>query len=111
MRPYTLPLAIVLALASPLLAADNPGLVNSEFIYESAPFPECHASTIVETGGAIAAAWFGGTEERHPDVGIWFSKRGANGWSAPVEVRNGVQNEKLRYPCWNPGLFQPKDGP
>ena len=92
-------------------AAEPPGIVRSEFIYESAPFPECHASTVVETGGAIAAAWFGGTEERHPDVGIWFSKRGADGWSTPVEVRNGVQNEKLRYPCWNPVLFQPKDGP
>jgi predicted neuraminidase len=32
-------------------------------------------------------------------------------WSSPVEVVNGVQNESLRYPTWNPVLFQPKDGP
>lgn len=104
-------IAVVAALASPITAAEPPGVVSSEFIFESAPFPECHASTVVETGGTIAAAWFGGTEERHSDVGIWFSRRSAQGWSAPVEVRNGVQNEKLRYPCWNPVLFQPKTGP
>jgi len=28
-----------------------------------------------------------------------------------VEVANGVQNESLRYPCWNPVLFQPAEGP
>src|SRR5688572_26301760 len=93
------------------IAAENPGVVSSEFIFESAPFPECHASTIVETDGTIAAAWFGGTEEKHPDVGIWFSRRTDKGWSAPVEVRNGVQSDKLRHPCWNPVLFQPKNGP
>jgi predicted neuraminidase len=103
--------AFTASTVSSIAAEESPGVVNSEFIFESAPFPECHASTVVETGGTIAAAWFGGTEERHPDVGIWFSRRSAEGWSAPVEVRNGVQNEKLRYPCWNPVLFQPKSGP
>jgi len=29
----------------------------------------------------------------------------------PVEVVNGVQNKKKRYPTWNPVLFQPVDGP
>ncbi|MFT7364592.1 MAG: hypothetical protein ACI9UV_002802, partial [Algoriphagus sp.] len=24
-------------------------ILRSEFVYESAPFPECHASTLVET--------------------------------------------------------------
>jgi predicted neuraminidase len=103
----------VFGLASNLrtIAADQPGLVKSEFIFESAPFPECHASTIVETRDGLVAAWFGGTEEKHNDVGIWLSRRGADGWSEPVEVANGVQDAKLRYPCWNPVLFQPKTGP
>lgn len=110
--PWTVALAALASgLTSPTTAAENSGVVSSEFIFESAPFPECHASTIVQTGGTIAAAWFGGTGEKHPDVGIWFSRRTAQGWSDPVEVRNGVQNEKLRYPCWNPVLFQPKTGP
>jgi len=83
-----------------------------EFIYESAPFPQCHASTIVETAdGTLAAAWFGGTREKDPDVGIWFSRRENGQWTPPIEVANGVQNEKLRFPCWNPVLFQPKEGP
>ena len=28
-----------------------------------------------------------------------------------VEVANGVQQPDLRYPCWNPVLFQPERGP
>ena len=48
----------------------SPGLISRQFIYERAPFPECHASTIVETPEGLVAAWFGGTEEKHPDVGI-----------------------------------------
>lgn len=112
MRPFRIQL-LALFLAATALAADppQPGLVLSEFIYETAPFPECHASTIVETSGGLVAAWFGGTGEKHPDVGIWLSRRSGDGWSTPVEVANGVQNEKLRYPCWNPVLFQPKAGP
>lgn len=88
------------------------GVVQTEFIYDTAPFPSAHASTIVETrGGSLLAAWFGGTAERNPDVGIWVSRREASGWTAPVEVVNGVQSPTLRYPTWNPVLFQPAEGP
>lgn len=79
---------------------------KSEFIYETAPFPSCHASTIAETPNGLIAAWFGGTHERHKDVGIWVSRLENNQWTTPVEVANGVQNENLRYPCWNPVLYQ-----
>ena len=79
---------------------------QSAFIYESAPFPSCHASTLVETPAGIAAAWFGGTHEKHPDVGIWFSFFRNGSWTAPVEVANGVQDTGKRYPTWNPVLFQ-----
>jgi len=90
---------------------DQLGLKASEFIFETAPFPSCHASTIAESNGQLIAAWFGGTHERHPDVGIWTARYVDGAWTAPVEVANGVESPTLRYPTWNPVLFQPKNGP
>jgi predicted neuraminidase len=90
--------------------ASQPGLVSSEFIFENAPFPSAHASTIVETKSGLIAAWFGGTDEGRPDVGIWLSRNGGKGWTAPVEVARWDDGGK-RLPCWNPVLFQPKGGP
>lgn len=91
--------------------AAPPGLLKSEFIYESASFPSCHASTVVQTNkGTIMAALFGGTAEGHADVGIWVARRSDQGWSEPVEVATGEQADGKRLPCWNPVLFQPKDG-
>lgn len=81
-----------------------------EFIYETAPFPSCHASTIAETKQGLVAAWFGGTHERHKDVGIWVSRLINNKWSTPVEVADGVQNSSLRHPTWNPVLYQVPNG-
>jgi predicted neuraminidase len=86
-------------------------IVASEHVFEQASFRSAHASTIVETRDGLAAAWFGGTDEGHPDVGIWFSRRRAGGWSAPVEVATGAQPDGARHPCWNPVLFQPSRGP
>lgn len=94
-----------------VFAADQPGLVRSEYIFESAPFPECHASTIAQTKDGLVAAWFGGTGEKHPDVGIWVARLRDGQWTAPAEVANGVQEGGKRLPCWNPVLFQPKTGP
>ncbi len=91
--------------------ASQPGRVKSEFIYERAPFPSCHATTIVEpTDGGLVAAWFGGTKEGHEDVGIWSSRFVDGTWTAPTEVANGAQTDGTRFPCWNPVLFQPKTG-
>ncbi|HPY29425.1 MAG TPA: exo-alpha-sialidase [Verrucomicrobiota bacterium] len=96
--------------------AKPPGLVKSEFIFETAPFPQCHASTIAETRRGLVAAWFGGTREKNTDVGIWLSRQRSGRWTAPVEVANGVQHQQAdgtahRHPCWNPVLFQPRNGP
>ena len=99
------------ALTSLPAGAADPAILQSEFIYESAPFPSCHASTIVETKSGFAAAWFGGTAEKNPDVGIWSARLVEGKWTTPVEVANGVQADGTRHPCWNPVLFQPKDGP
>jgi predicted neuraminidase len=98
-----------LCLAAARLSAAQTGLVTAEFIFDTAPFPQCHASTIVETKNGLVAAWFGGHHEKSPDVGIWLSRRIDGKWIAPVEVANGAQNR--RYPCWNPVLFQPRLGP
>jgi predicted neuraminidase len=104
------PLLVALASqASPPAPANR--IVSAEFVFERAPFPSSHASTIVETPGGLVAAWFGGTRERDPDVGIWVSRGEGTQWSAPVEVANGVQPDGTRHPCWNPVLFQPSRGP
>jgi predicted neuraminidase len=92
-------------------AADQPGFVKSEFIYETAAFPSCHASTIEETKSGLIAAWFGGTRERDPDVCIYVSRHEGGKWTAPEEVANGVGFGDKRLPTWNPVLFQPKSGP
>jgi len=96
-----------------LVQPGDPGIVSSELIYplDNKPTPQCHASTLVALSDGILAAWFGGTHERHPDVGIWISTYGKDGWSSPVQVADGVENDGVRYPCWNPVLFRPKAGP
>src|SRR5215218_1279435 len=87
-------------------------VILQEFIYESGPYPSVHASTIVETSShELVAAWFGGTRERGPDVGIWVSRKEQSGWTPRVEVANGVQPDGTRHPTWNPVLFQPRTGP
>ena len=88
-------------------------VLKTEFLYsaETAPTPSCHASTLVETKDGLVAAWFGGTYEKHPDVGIWFARQLDGKWSAPVEVANGVESPEKRHPCWNPILFQPHLAP
>jgi predicted neuraminidase len=86
------------------------GIVLEEFVYEEAPFPSCHASTIAETPAGLVVAFFGGTHERHPDVNIYVSRKGEAGWTAPEEAANGVINDTLRHPTWNPVLYQVPDG-
>lgn len=77
-----------------------------EFIFETAPFPSCHASTVVElANGDLMAAWFGGAGEGRPDVAIWGATRTKSGWSAPREL---VREPDV--PTWNPVLFHTRDG-
>jgi len=87
-------------------------ILQSEFLYDTAPFPECHAATIAETPGGLVAAFFGGTKERNPDVCIYVCRKekGSDRWTAPVNVANGIQNARLRFPCWNPVLYQEPGG-
>lgn len=87
-------------------------IVSAGFIYENAPYPSCHASTIAQNSrGELVAAWFGGTKERDPDVCIYVSRLVDGHWLTPLLVADGVQAEGPRLPTWNPVLFQPKEGP
>lgn len=108
--------SFLLSLLASSVALASPALIKSEFIYESGPYPQIHATTIEETPAGLVAAWFGGTEEKHPDVGIWLSRLVDGKWTESVEIANGIQYSQpdgkvLRHPCWNPVLFQPKEGP
>jgi predicted neuraminidase len=89
------------------------GYLAGQLIYplDNKPTPQCHASTLAETPSGLVAAWFGGTREKHQDVGIWVARHVNGQWSTPEEVADGVQSDQLRYPCWNPVLFQPDGGP
>lgn len=91
--------------------AEPAAMIKSQFIYETAPFPSAHASTIEETKSGLIAAWFGGTYERHPDVCIYVSRFENGKWTTPEEVADGVGFGPNRLPTWNPVLFQPKNGP
>lgn len=112
----------------------NTAILNNEFLYEKAAFPECHGATIVELkNGDLVASFFGGTKERNPDCCIWVCRKpkGAKEWSTPILAADGVfplndshasiagidsactpvKNAKgeltaRRKACWNPVLFQ-----
>jgi predicted neuraminidase len=76
------------------------------FIFEKAPFPSCHASTLVEAApGRLLAAWFGGKAEGANDVKIWQSAFDGKAWSAPVAVA-----QERGFPTWNPVLFKSSTG-
>lgn len=80
---------------------------NRTFVFgDDRPFPQCHASTLVRLDdGQFLVAWFGGKEEKNPDVGIWLSKGKPGHWSAPKEVA------KIREDAhWNPVLQKTADG-
>lgn len=76
------------------------------FIFDEAPFPSCHASTIVETApGEFLAAWFGGAAEGRPDVAIWGARLAQGKWSAPFELAR-----EPGIAAYNPVLFRTRDG-
>ncbi|MEM8966317.1 MAG: sialidase family protein [Bacteroidota bacterium] len=85
---------------------EKSSLPVKDFIFgDEQPFPQCHASTLLRrSDGKFLVAWFGGTEEKDNDVGIWLSVGRSNQWTKPKEIA------KLREdPHWNPVLFQAPD--
>ncbi len=82
-------------------------VVEKDYVFgDQRPFAQCHASTLVRLDdGQFLVAWFGGTEEKNPDVGIWLTKGQPGNWSAPKEVA------KIREDAhWNPVLQKTADG-
>lgn len=82
-------------------------ILSRDYLFEQAPFAQCHASTVVGLpGGALLAAWFGGNREGAPDVAIWTARReaSATAWDAPRQVAS-----EPGAPCWNPVLFADGD--
>lgn len=111
-RIKDLPAVIAMILLSALCVAltrnRDPEIVKlsaSHVLGPERPFAQGHASTIVKADGHnYLVAWFGGTHEKHPDVGIWISKGDGRRWSPPVEVA------KIREDAhWNPVLFRATD--
>ena len=99
-------LRAVLALLLLLLPLCRAQTITPEDIFTTAPFASSHASTVVELrDGSLLAAWFGGSAEGHPDVGIWSAKHTTAGWSAPVLL---VREPDIA--SWNPVLFHTADG-
>lgn len=85
--------------------------ISDELIFNTPPFAQCHASTIVEvTPKKYMAAAFGGTREGNKDVCIWLSTKENGVWGPAVKMADGIMSDTLRYPCWNPVLFKAKKG-
>uniref|UniRef100_A0A7I4DEW2 Sialidase domain-containing protein n=1 Tax=Physcomitrium patens TaxID=3218 RepID=A0A7I4DEW2_PHYPA len=83
-------------------------IIKEEFLFEDgkAPFPSCHASSIVELGsGTFLVAYFGGTHEGFSDVAIWTSRFEVGLWKPPALV-----DREPDVPAWNPVLFKMPDG-
>ena len=77
-------------------------LVKQEKIFDTAPFAQCHASTILHLGGENKiCAWFGGEKEGENDVRIWFSRQIEGKWSYPEAIP-----AVFDLPHWNPVLFE-----
>ena len=114
MRIAIAALLVPMAVVGSALPAAEPRspILLSEFVDAAAPYPQAHASTLVQLpDGTLAAAWFAGSGESRPDVRIWFARREAKGWTPPVPVADGIVPGGQRYPTWNPVLFQPPGQP
>ena len=102
MNPSRREFLAVAGIAALPLQTDAP---RAEFVFEKAPFPSCHASTVVEIApDALLCAYFAGSDEGNRDVAIFLSrgKRSATGWTwSPPELFH----RESSTPCWNPVLF------
>ncbi|HBH51559.1 MAG TPA: sialidase [Planctomycetaceae bacterium] len=92
------------SLTTLLQAAETPEK-SRQFLFETAPFPACHAATICELGEKMLCAFFAGTDEGEDDVGIWLCTLEGQTWGPPVRVAEGRQPTSRQLPCWNPVLW------
>jgi len=96
---------------TPGVAQHTWAIAKQELLFTAPPFRQCHASTLVEVAkGRLLVACFGGSQESQPDVAIWLASLDKQGVSVPQRVADGVVNDTLRYPTWNPVLFNVRGG-
>jgi predicted neuraminidase len=58
----------MLCISTSVAKAQNVRIIQSMYVFETAPFAACHASTMVDLGkGKMMAAWFGGKHEGSKD--------------------------------------------
>src|SRR4051812_48467022 len=95
-------ISILLMSANVYAQTPKVSIVKTVFIFDTAAFKSCHASTIVQlANGKLMAAWFGGAFEGSPDVSIWTSVQNENGWTQPVKTADGAQQDGKQFACWN----------
>ncbi|WP_231426033.1 exo-alpha-sialidase [Pedobacter sp. Leaf250] len=111
MKSFTFVFIISFFLFSKIATAQKIEIIQSAYIFDKAPFAACHASSLVELkDGSIMASWFGGKYEGSKDVVIWSAIKKNNKWSPPTEIANGIKQDTVQYPCWNPVLFRTQNG-
>lgn len=81
-------------------------IVSSDFISDTTQYAQCHASTLLEISDGLLLAFFGGPYERHPNVAIYTSEYKNGKWSKPLKIADGLVNDTLSFPTWNPVLFR-----
>jgi predicted neuraminidase len=85
--------------------------IDEEIVFQSPPFNNCHASTLVETKtGTLLLSFFGGSQEGKKDVSIWLCALNKGDKHIPSVVADGMVSDTLRYPAWNPVLFEEAKG-
>lgn len=108
---YYVSLLLLAAFYSPVQGQIKAKTVSNTLVMATAVTPASHASAITGLpGGQFLCAWFGGEHEGSRDVDIWSSLYIKNKWQAPVKLADGIINDTLRYPCWNPVLFRTRAG-
>jgi alpha-L-fucosidase len=111
MKKLLLLAVLGLGAGTPALAQKTWTIAKQELLFKAPPFQQCHASTLVEVAkDKFLVACFGGTQESKPDVSIWLATVDKQGVSTPQRVADGVINDTLRYPTWNPVLFKVRGG-
>ena len=81
--------------------------MHHAFIFDpdNPPTPACHAPTIAALPDRLVAAWFAGSHEKNPDVGIWCAINRNGDWETPRQVADGWGEA-----CWNPVLCDTSAG-
>ncbi len=89
-----------------ILETITPTILYEQMVIDenTATTKSCHASTLAFFNNELYCAWFGGTEEGHPDVTIFLSKRVNDIWSTPIDMSD--INNTAHY---NPVLFSYHD--